>query len=71
MFVTLQKQGCLPAAHQLSGLALFVDQQGLLRLGGRLQKAGLPTEHTFTATVDCLSHCEAAGEGGSCMFYAC
>ena len=56
VFATLQKRGCLPTAHQLSRLALFIDQQGLLRLGGRLQKAGLSTEHTHPLLLSTASH---------------
>ena len=40
----LQKEGHLPAKHQYASLALFLADQGLLRVGRCLQKADLPQE---------------------------
>ena len=40
----LQKQKHLPSKHRYANLSLFLDGHGLLRVGGRLQKADLPEE---------------------------
>ena len=38
----LQKNGSLPRNHYLASLSPFVDQNGTLRVGGRLKKANIP-----------------------------
>ena len=52
----LQKVGYLPAKHQYASLALFLDDQGLLRVGGRLQKANLPQETKHPVLLSTRSH---------------
>ena len=52
----LQKVGYLPAKHQYASLALFLDDQGLLRVGGRLQKADLPQETKHPVLLSTHSH---------------
>ena len=48
--------GHLPVKHQYASLALFLDDQGLLRVGGRLQKADLPQETKHPVLLSTCSH---------------
>ena len=59
MLSVLQKVGYLPTKHQYASLALFLDDQGLLRVGGHLQKADLPQETKHPVLLSTRSHTSA------------
>ncbi|XP_046145649.1 uncharacterized protein LOC123988934 [Osmia bicornis bicornis] len=48
---TLLKGGTLPRAHPLSRLTAFVDRDGILRVGGRLQHAPLDSDARHPAIL--------------------
>ena len=52
----LRSYGHLPQKHQYASLTLFIDQHGLLRVGGRIQKAGLADETTHPILLSTKSH---------------
>jgi len=56
VFNELKKQGHLATKHPHSNLALFVNQQGLLRVGGRLQKSGLADYIIHSILLSTPSH---------------
>lgn len=53
---TLCRRKKLPNKHVLSGLAPYVDSQGLLRVGGRLQQAGLSYDNTHPIILSSKSY---------------
>ena len=50
------KQGTLPKHNPLAKLDPFIDQEGILRVGGRLRLADLPFEETHPAILPKQSH---------------
>ena len=53
---SLQQKGQLASKHSCSSLAPFIDLQGLIRDGERLQKADLPADTTHPILLSCSSH---------------
>ena len=53
---SLQQKGHLASKHSCSSLAPFIDLQGLIRDGERLQKADLPADTTHPILLSCSSH---------------
>lgn len=47
-FILLEKKQPLPRSNPLSSLVPYIDEEGLVRVGGRLQKAGLSVAHTHS-----------------------
>lgn len=52
----LSKKQPLPDKHHLSPLSPFLDEKGLMRVGGRLQKAHLSAAATHPVILDHRSH---------------
>ena len=52
----LQKQRALSSLHSLSGLASYLDSDGVMRVGGRLQKANLSISSTHPVILSVKSH---------------
>ena len=52
----LQQKKPLAVKHPCSSLAPFIDSQDLLRVGGRLQKAGLPATSNHLIILSSASH---------------
>ena len=46
----------LSLSHPLSSLAVYLDSEGLMRVGGRLQKAGLASYVTHPILLSVQSH---------------
>ena len=53
---SLKRKKELPNNHTLAGLAPFVDSQNMLRVGGRLQQAGLSYDNTHPLNLSSKSH---------------
>ena len=54
--IKLLKLKELPLNHRLDGLAPYLDSEGLMRVGGRLQKAGMAYETTHPIILSANSH---------------
>lgn len=52
----LQENRYVPDGHSLSALSPFLDEQGVLRVGGRLQKAALSADQTHPIILSAQSH---------------
>ena len=52
----LQKKQALPTSHSLSNLASYLDSMGLIRVGGRLSKAGLAPQVAHPVMLSIRSH---------------
>lgn len=55
-FQLLRSEKFLPRGHPLAPLAPYIDEEGMLRVGGRLQKAELPTQGIHPILLPPRSH---------------
>ena len=70
----LRNKETIPASHSLAALSPFLDEQGILRVGGRLKNATLPLSnkhpvllhcsHPFTAVLALSQHQKGGHPGG-------
>ena len=74
LIYTLRKEGVLPVGHPLAALSPFLDDQGTVRVGGRLKNASIPNSekypillhcsHPFTTVVALSLHQKGGHPGG-------
>lgn len=52
----LKRKKVLPKQHQMSALSPYLDERGLMRVGGRLQKAALSNNSAHPLLLSTRSH---------------